>query len=196
MKDVSTILDDIKLELSATLNAAEYMLWIDGLTPVCCSTTDIVVCAPSANARDTLEANYAFKFLDAATKAGYPINNVHFITEDEKSFFIDDSAPTPTEIPVEPPVHKKPNPFIPRYTFDNFVVGESNRLAFVTAQTVAENPGINDGLLTFNPLFTAEWVWEKLTFFTPSVTTLWKTTRPLTWFTFLPKPLPTNISLL
>lgn len=153
MKEVSTILDDIKLELSATLNAAEYMLWIDGLTPVCCSTTDIVVCAPSANARDTLEANYAFKFLDAASKAGYPINNVHFITEDEKSFFIDDSAPTPTEIPVEPPVHKKHNPFIPRYTFDNFVVGESNRLAFVTAQTVAENPGLNDGLLTFNPLF-------------------------------------------
>ena len=85
MKEVSTILDDIKLELSATLNAAEYMLWIDGLTPVCCSTTDIVVCAPSSNARDTLEANYAFKFLDAASKAGYPINNVHFITEDEKS---------------------------------------------------------------------------------------------------------------
>lgn len=152
MEDINIVLDNIKLELSSTLNAAEYMLWIDGLTPVCCSPTDIVVCAPSQNARDTLEANYVFKFLDAANKAGYPIQNVHFITEQEKKFFTDDSAPTPDVIP-EPPVYKKPNPFISRYTFDNFVVGDSNMFAFNSAQTVAKQPGINDGLLTLNPLF-------------------------------------------
>ena len=152
MKDVNEILDDIKAELSSVLNAAEYMLWIDGITPVCCSPTDIVLCAPSENARNTLEANYAFKFLDAVAKAGYSIKNIHFITEKERKFFTDESSPTPEEIPPEPPV-RKPNPFIPRYTFENFVVGDSNKLAFVLSQKVAENPGINEGCLTYNPLF-------------------------------------------
>lgn len=38
--------------------------------------------------------------------------------------------------------------FNPRYTFDNFVVGDSNRLAYAACVEVAENPG-----QTYNPLF-------------------------------------------
>lgn len=154
MNDYTEILDAIKQELSLTLNAAEYALWIDGLTPVCCTPTDIVVCAPSPNARDALEANYVFKFLDACKNAGYSFFNVHFITEKEKHFFAD-AMPQNSSLSdkKEQKEEKKPNPFISRYTFENFVVGDSNRLAFVTSQTVAENPGINDGLLTLNPLY-------------------------------------------
>jgi chromosomal replication initiator protein len=38
--------------------------------------------------------------------------------------------------------------FNPRYTFDNFVVSDSNRLAYAAAVEVVENPGS-----TYNPLF-------------------------------------------
>jgi len=38
--------------------------------------------------------------------------------------------------------------FYPRYTFDNFVVGNSNNLAYAAATKVAEHPGEN-----FNPLY-------------------------------------------
>jgi chromosomal replication initiator protein len=38
--------------------------------------------------------------------------------------------------------------FNPRYTFDNFVVSDSSRLAYAAAVEVAENPGIS-----YNPLF-------------------------------------------
>ncbi len=153
MKDISLVLDDIKAELSLVLNSAEYTLWIEGITPVFCSSTDIVICAPSENARNTLEANFAFKFLDAAKKAGYSFENIHFITESSKKFFVNESVPIPDEIPITPPVVKKPNPFIARYTFDNFVVGDSNKLAYHISKRVAENPGANEGYLTYNPLY-------------------------------------------
>ncbi len=39
-------------------------------------------------------------------------------------------------------------PFNPRYTFDSFVVGDGNRLAYSAARGVAEQPG-----KTYNPLF-------------------------------------------
>ena len=38
--------------------------------------------------------------------------------------------------------------FNPKYTFDNFVVSDTNRLAYAAAVEVAENPGIS-----YNPLF-------------------------------------------
>ncbi|MEV4420064.1 chromosomal replication initiator protein DnaA [Patulibacter sp. NPDC049589] len=51
------------------------------------------------------------------------------------------AAPAPEPLPAE-------RPFTPRYRFEEFVLGPSNRFAHAAALTVAENPGV-----TYNPLF-------------------------------------------
>jgi chromosomal replication initiator protein len=56
------------------------------------------------------------------------------------------SDPMPATVPVkdEPPAAS----FIRRYTFDSFVVGSSNQLAYAASKSIAENPSGS-----FNPLF-------------------------------------------
>ncbi|MGC8509785.1 MAG: chromosomal replication initiator protein DnaA [Acidimicrobiales bacterium] len=56
-----------------------------------------------------------------------------------------DAEPTPTT--VFAPSVDRPARLDPRMTFDSFVPGSSNRLAFAAAQSVAETPG-----RTYNPL--------------------------------------------
>ena len=151
MKDVNEMLENIKSELSLKLNAAEYTLWINDLKGVAYTPDRIIVCTPSENARRALEDNYAFSFLDACAAAGYPFKEVSFITEKDAHLFTDENVPTVDNLASVRP--SKKNPFVERYTFENFVVGDSNRIAFSTAMSVAENPGNNSGYLSNNPLY-------------------------------------------
>src|SRR6185436_15889329 len=52
------------------------------------------------------------------------------------------------ELPLQDLYINKEDNLNPRYTFDNFVVGSFNELAYAASQTVIKNPGH-----TYNPLF-------------------------------------------
>ena len=58
------------------------------------------------------------------------------------------AEPSPTARRAPAPVTRKAQEFNPRYTFDQFVIGDCNRLAHAAALAVAEMPG-----LAYNPLF-------------------------------------------
>jgi chromosomal replication initiator protein len=57
------------------------------------------------------------------------------------------AQPVPTkELPLEPSVNKKDN-LNPKYTFENFIIGPFNEVAYSAAQATLRAPG------TYNPLF-------------------------------------------
>ncbi len=58
------------------------------------------------------------------------------------------ASPLPTQTDGGTSTKARQYRFNPRYTFDNFVVSDSNRLAYAAAVEVAENPGAS-----YNPLF-------------------------------------------
>ena len=144
---LESIGNKIKLELTVRLSSAEYMLWIYPLIPYSIEGDTMTFIAPSENAAHTLNNQYHSRFIEAAESLKLPITLFSFKTESsiEKKEEKESKKETSS-------VERK-NPFVPKYTFDNFVIADNNRFATVAAQTVAKNPGARDELLTLNPLY-------------------------------------------
>lgn len=133
----------------------------------------ILVAVPDTFVQNRIENHALPSLIDALSQLyGRPIH-IHF-TVDPQSIPeptpIPETTPTPTsDIPVTPAVEESPAPIVtepqretipltidrnttnlnPKYTFDTYVMGPSNRFAHATAFQVAEDPG--QGF--YNPLF-------------------------------------------
>jgi chromosomal replication initiator protein len=109
----------------------------------------LVIAAPDRFHRDFVDDNYRSFFEEILPGLAGPTARIKFVV-DETPRLVEApppprAAPRAEPVPVQDPREVRPNS---RYTFDTFVVGESNRFAFAATQAVAGNPG-----KTWNPLF-------------------------------------------
>ncbi|MBO4878654.1 MAG: chromosomal replication initiator protein DnaA [Clostridia bacterium] len=124
--------------LKPQMTDASYDNWIRSLIPLRIEEDNtFVLQTESAVYRDTLERFYASTIEKSLRDAGGAEFTVRFTTKAEEAAReqaanIRESCPT----------------LIPKYTFDTFVRGESNRFAYAAAHAVAENPST-----AYNPLF-------------------------------------------
>ena len=135
--------DDVSRRLRDTLNETTYETWFSSAAAGALDDGAFVVAVPNDFTREWIE-NHFLGLLRAATKdaLGREVRVALTVAE------------TPTE-PVEP-VHaaapaasQETQPGTnPKYTFDNFVIGSSNRFAHAAALAVAEAPA-----QAYNPLF-------------------------------------------
>lgn len=153
MIDLQNIWSDINAELEKSVTSVAYMLWFESLVPVCEKDNFLYVKAPSENALRSLKKNY-LPVLDAAVKStNCGFDGIRLVFGDEINDLVGDEVKNGEFIAVSEKAEKPVSPFNEKYSFDNFVVGESNRMAFYAAKTVAEKPGNNEGVLNLNPLF-------------------------------------------
>jgi chromosomal replication initiator protein len=157
--DIALIWADVLSIVSAELNTPSIKTWFEHTAPV--ELTDdgvFVVGVQNDFARAWLEERYSQRLSAALRQVVGTDMSVRIV--------VDRSVPVPEERPVEvepvsiPTPTGRPNSvessqvstvtadFDPKYTFDSFVVGESNRFARNAARAVAEAPG-----LKYNPLF-------------------------------------------
>ena len=105
------------------------------------------VAAPDKFHRDFVDDNYRPWFEEFLPSVTGSALRVVFVVDDRPRAAAAHEAPTPP--PQAPGVaeqsERRPSH---RYTFETFVVGESNRFAFAAAQAVAQKPGH-----AWNPLF-------------------------------------------
>ena len=138
------------LELLADqVNKPSFESWIKTARPIRVQGGIVVIGTCSQFAKHWLETKHAGSIRDILQQhLGFDVKLRIEIVEGEE-------PPMMTEkLPVKPKPKTKLEddsifqPLNDRYTFDNFVVGPTNRLAHACAEAVAEQPG-----RTYNPLF-------------------------------------------
>ena len=121
--------------------------WIEGTRAVRIAGDTIVLAVPSAFAKQWLEDRYAGVLSEALGQiAGRPLGLEVTIDPQRPQAPDDPAASSRPDPPARPAAAS--SPLNPKYTFDSFVIGPSNRFPHAAALAVAEQPAGS-----YNPLF-------------------------------------------
>ncbi|MEA1909986.1 MAG: chromosomal replication initiator protein DnaA [Patescibacteria group bacterium] len=148
-------------EAEIALSKATFSTWFKDTEIITSDSTSIVIRVPNTFVKEWFEKKYEKDIIRKHFNKVLPaLNKIDYVVGGKKqSETIFDQHP-PKKIETRPiaskPVSKitiretgdTPERLNPRYTFDSFVIGESNHLAQAASEAVAKSPGI-----TYNPLF-------------------------------------------
>ncbi len=144
----------------AQLSEATWNTWFQGVHGQDASEDTLVLAVPSSVAVERIRTSYLGLLADAVQAlTGVPHRiDLMVTTEARLEHEADDFAPPP---PLARSIEERPRPadqdtatpwpttqLNPRYSFDQFVIGASNRFAHAAALSVAESPA-----RSYNPLF-------------------------------------------
>jgi chromosomal replication initiator protein len=143
------------------VSEAVWKTWFEGITPVDLDDEHLVLGVPSPIVKERLEGRY-LRLVEDAVTAVHSAVRVHFTvrTAERPSdpVAVAESEPAQRRLAPASPKGADRVParndavealhVNPRYTFDTFVIGASNRFAHAAALSVAETPA-----KSYNPLF-------------------------------------------
>ena len=145
--------------LRAQLGDATYRTWLAGVQALDLHNGVLRLSVPHQVARQRIETAYASAIGDALRQVTDTAIDVEFLVETVPRDALDDAA-APIQAVLEAPAAKVDLPaevrveavagrtLNPHYTFEEFVIGASNRFAHAAAMSVAEKPAA-----AYNPLF-------------------------------------------
>ncbi len=137
---------------------ALYRSWFSKIGFIECSTSEIILSAPTNFIRDWIKSNYASFILELFQKYDGLIRTIDLIT---REVLRDESAPAQpflTKVKVVETEDEESqfdhstifSNLDSRFSFDNFVVGPPNELAYAASRAIAESRGT---IAESNPLF-------------------------------------------
>jgi len=134
-------------ELEVGLSRANFTTWFKNTRLLDIDGGNVVVGVPNIFTKEWLENKYHKQIAEALRKSIPELKSVTYqvggtAKQKEVEQIIESIRETEKELPEE--IGK----FNPKYVFDSFVVGDSTKLAFAAAQSVAKSPG-----QLYNPLF-------------------------------------------
>ena len=138
-EELSLVWNRVREELRADVADFTFHIWLDPLRLAAIRDTALFVRAPD-HIRTWVRDRYAAQ-LQTAVRRGYrPDATVEVVATDWEI--------GPEDGPALEPARSRQRPLIPKYTFEQFVIGRGNRFAHAASLAVAEQPGH-----AYNPLF-------------------------------------------
>jgi chromosomal replication initiator protein len=132
--------DDVQARLPTPASRA----WFEETEPVAISDDAITLRAPNSFAKEWLEHRYANLLQDALRRASGRDLRLDILIGGNGT-----PVPMPPPpVPADAPADSRQASLNPRYMFETFVIGASNRFAHAAAMAVAEAPAS-----AYNPLF-------------------------------------------
>ena len=132
-------------KLQIQVSKANYATWLSNSQGISCHDGIFVVSVPSIFVAEWLSKRlYPLVRKTLVDIMGKDVD-VQFVVRNSEQLT---ASPSATQTDGGTSTKAKQHRFNPRYTFDNFVVSDSNRLPYAAALEVAENPGSS-----CNPLF-------------------------------------------
>ncbi len=139
-------------ELEVLLSKANFTTWFKDTSILRIEDDIVIIGTPNSFTKEWLEKKYHDKILSTLKKLINTIKKVEYTISSQKSSESESALSVrPTTKNMEATENKEGGEVFllsPKYIFDNFVIGESNRLAHAAAQAVSKSPGV-----TYNPLF-------------------------------------------
>lgn len=139
--------------LETEVNAISFDVWIKPLEPLDIDDDRLILLAPTEGNRDAVNSSLRPLIKKVLSSVNPLLTDITLLLPADVSR-MKGADFSPEELKEDGGEEETPVPKVdamlinPRYTFDNFVVGECNRFAVAAARAVAENPGVK-----YNPLF-------------------------------------------
>jgi len=155
-RTIEDLWEDVLAVLKPEIDAESYDLWFRPMRALALEGSRFVVQIPNAFFADWMREHYQNR-LEALLlqHSGQPLSLTYNILKPvEELIKVTTTSfparpayvPPPSAAPALPPIQET---FLnPRYTFDSFVIGHSNRFAQAASQAVSKDPG-----KAYNPLF-------------------------------------------
>ena len=136
-------------QVELSVSPANFNTWFRESQIVKIEDGVVHVGVPSQFFRDWYLKKFHTLLLKIVRGVSYEYRNIEYqIVKDERRKPKEIKAPTVSELPLDEFYINKSDNLNPRYTFDTFVVGAFNELAYGAAQAIIRRPGI-----TYNPFF-------------------------------------------
>jgi chromosomal replication initiator protein len=148
-----TVLGEIEL----TVSRASFMTWFKNTELIECENGRIVIGVPNIFAKQQLEVKFGQQITETLKRNNVSVDRVSYTIqsstkkrapESTSEIVSNGGAPSTSASYTKPEQRVAGNGLNPRYTFETFIVGSSNDLAYAACQAVVSAPGTK-----YNPLF-------------------------------------------
>ena len=151
--DASSLWQSVLGDLQVRVNRPSYDTWLRDTNGLRHGNGQLIVGTPNSFVCSMLEKRMYSMIAEAVERVfGEPLEIIFKITSSENNIVIDEGVSQISEIIPDAKIAVSTSPsnngIIRRYTFDSFILGKSNELAYAASQAVSSNPGN-----AYNPLF-------------------------------------------